>query len=80
MVTEEGDDASARAALGVIENELRYTERRAREHHVTGIPNWLVNDEQLVVGPRSRTFFMTVGHALSSTNHEKDQASTGRPA
>jgi predicted DsbA family dithiol-disulfide isomerase len=67
------------ATSGVVENELRYGVRRAREHHVTGTPSWLVNDEQLIVGLRSRAFFFALGHTLSSTNHRTDQASTGRP-
>jgi predicted DsbA family dithiol-disulfide isomerase len=64
---------------GVAEDELRYGERRAREHHVTGTPSWLVNDDQLIVGLRSRVFFFALGHSLSSANHGTDRASTGWP-
>jgi predicted DsbA family dithiol-disulfide isomerase len=65
---------------GVAENELRYGERRAREHHITATPSWLVNDERLIVGLRSRAFFFALGHTLSSTNHGTDHAPTGRPS
>jgi predicted DsbA family dithiol-disulfide isomerase len=66
-------------ASSVAENEMRHTEWRAREHHVTGVPSWLVNDDQLIVGLRSRAFFIALGHALSSGDHRSDHASTGRP-
>jgi predicted DsbA family dithiol-disulfide isomerase len=45
---EAGIDPSVFAAdemtCAVAENELRSSERRAREHHVTGTPSWLMND------------------------------------
>ena len=80
---EAGIDPSVFAAdemtCAVAENELRSSERRAREHHVTGTPGWLMNDGQLIVGLRSRAFFITLGQALRSGRHQTHEASTGRP-
>ena len=74
-------DASAftdEMTSGVAKNELCYGEKRAREYHVTATPSWLVNDDQLIVGLRSRAFFFALGHTLTSTNHRTDQASSER--
>jgi predicted DsbA family dithiol-disulfide isomerase len=69
------DDEMASAAA---ENELRYSERRAREHHVDGTPSWVVHDNQLIVGLSSRAFFTALGQNLASPDLETDQASAGR--
>jgi predicted DsbA family dithiol-disulfide isomerase len=69
------DDEMASAAA---ENELRYSERRAREHHVNGTPSWVVNDDQLIVGLRSREFFIALGQTLGSPDQETDQPSIER--
>ena len=58
----------------VAENELRFGERRAREHHITATPSWPTNDERLIVGLRSRAFFFALGRTLSSTDHGTDHA------
>ena len=71
--------AAYEMTCAVAENELRSSERRAREHHVTATPSWLVNDGQLIVGLRSRAFFMALGHALRGGRHQTPKASTGRP-
>jgi predicted DsbA family dithiol-disulfide isomerase len=59
---------------GIADNELRYADALAREHHVTATPSWLVNDGQLIVGLQPRAFFMALGHTLSSADPRADSA------
>ena len=63
-------------ASGAAENELRDAEARARGHHVTGTPSWLV-DGRLIVGLRPRAFFIALGSTLSSEGGRTDDAATG---
>jgi predicted DsbA family dithiol-disulfide isomerase len=86
VIAECAEDASvdpsavtAETTSALAEDELRYAERRAHEHHVTGTPSWLVNDELLIVGLRSRGFFTALGHTLSNASDVADQVTTGRP-
>jgi predicted DsbA family dithiol-disulfide isomerase len=53
---------------GIADNELRYAEAQAHEHHVTATPSWLL-DDQLIVGLRPRAFFIALSHALSRGDH-----------
>jgi predicted DsbA family dithiol-disulfide isomerase len=50
---------------GIADNELRFAETQARDHHVVAAPCWLVNGEQLIAGLRPRAFFVALGHAIS---------------
>jgi predicted DsbA family dithiol-disulfide isomerase len=58
---------------GIADNELRYAETQARDHHVTATPSWLVND-QLLVGLRPRAYFITLSHTLSSQDQNERTA------
>ncbi|MGX7681744.1 DsbA family oxidoreductase [Jatrophihabitans sp. DSM 45814] len=52
---------------GIADNELRFAESRAREHHVTAPPSWLVNGDELIAGLRPRAFFIALARTLSRT-------------
>jgi predicted DsbA family dithiol-disulfide isomerase len=56
---------------GIADNELRFAEHRAREHHVTAAPSWLVHGDQLLVGLRPRGFFMALSRILTGTGDEE---------
>jgi predicted DsbA family dithiol-disulfide isomerase len=56
----------------IADNELRFGEEQAREHHVLTTPSWVVNNDQLIAGLRPRAFFVALGHALSSADHPDD--------
>jgi predicted DsbA family dithiol-disulfide isomerase len=51
---------------GIADNELRFAEQQAHEHHVLATPSWVVNDDQLIAGLRPRAFFIALSHVLSS--------------
>jgi predicted DsbA family dithiol-disulfide isomerase len=57
---------------GIADNELRFSEEQAREHHVLATPSWVVNNDQLIAGLRPRAFFIALGHALSSADCSDD--------
>jgi predicted DsbA family dithiol-disulfide isomerase len=59
-------------ASGIADNELRFAEEQARQHHVLSTPSWVVNNDQLIVGLRSRAFFIALSHTLSSADHPSD--------
>jgi predicted DsbA family dithiol-disulfide isomerase len=51
---------------GIADNELRFAEEQAREHHVLAVPSWVVDDDQVIAGLRPRAFFTALSHTLSS--------------
>jgi predicted DsbA family dithiol-disulfide isomerase len=57
---------------GIADNELRFAETRAREHHVTATPSWLVNGDQLIAGLRPRAFFVALSRTLGGTHCHDD--------
>jgi predicted DsbA family dithiol-disulfide isomerase len=57
---------------GIADNELRFAETQAHEHHVEATPSWLVNDEQLIAGLRPRAFFLALARTLSQADHRDD--------
>lgn len=48
-----------------IEEALRYSERKAAEHHVSATPSWLVEND-LVTGLQPRELFVALGRQISS--------------
>ena len=57
---------------GIADNELRFAEEQAREHHVLATPSWVVNNDQLIAGLRPRAFFIALSHILNSADHPDD--------
>jgi predicted DsbA family dithiol-disulfide isomerase len=51
---------------GIADNELRFAEEQARDHHVVSTPSWVV-DDQLIAGLRPRAFFIALARRLSGT-------------
>jgi predicted DsbA family dithiol-disulfide isomerase len=52
-------------ATGIAGNELRFAEAKAREHHVTATPSWLVSGHKLISGLRPRAFFVALSLSLT---------------
>lgn len=57
---------------GIADNELRFAELQAREHHVLATPSWVVPDGQLIAGLRPRAFFIELSQALRSADGRHD--------
>lgn len=57
---------------GIADNELRFVEQQAREHHVLATPSWVVNGDHLIAGLRPRAFFVTLSRVLSSADGRHD--------
>jgi predicted DsbA family dithiol-disulfide isomerase len=57
---------------GIADNELRFAEQQAREHHVVATPSWVVNGAQLIEGLRPRAFFVALSRTLSSAEGRRD--------
>jgi predicted DsbA family dithiol-disulfide isomerase len=57
---------------GIADNELRFAEQQAREHHVVATPSWVVNGSQLIEGLRPRAFFVALSRTLSSADGRHD--------
>jgi predicted DsbA family dithiol-disulfide isomerase len=62
---------------GIADNELRFAETQARNHHITVVPSWLVNEDQLIVGLRPRAFFVALSRTIESAGR-RDGASADR--
>jgi hypothetical protein len=61
----------------VADNELRFAEAQAAEHHISGTPSWLVGDGVSRVAAPG--FFIALSRTLTSRSRRGD-SSTDRTA